>query len=646
MDKITKIIHLEEAKNRTPNALPYYMYDESSNTCVLQYDSNTWGGYCVDVLIPKTSNENLPLLRWANKLSSIYHFQEVEVTNDNGVIVAYWLRYKNLMMLYRWLINVFIPSINFYTKCDGEFKNVSVNDSDLIFDSNVLLFNTLFDAEEAGVEEGEIVAITDLYGDLLKKFIDIETVKEFLMFIDKLLKNGLFSPLSGATPYIDVAFSMDSKYEDLGIMTPLIENWVPKKKYYLGESVLRDNTQYQLQKCEKNSYDKYELVGSLLDAVLDARERGDERYIFVNNEHNIPSKCFDLSLSPFISSNNGKKISYAYCILEEKNNETGLISYYLIQPYYNGSYVNGQYCFDINEEHWRKQTVNKNYCSFFRNENDEIAYQCQPMRENTPEITGITESKLIALKRKVTSVDDFGEVLPFIIIDGSIYGDLYYSIGITNETKYSDCWRGDELTQIRYKEFDGEYTNETTINTVGAISSDDFIYEEGIAEFTYYIGSQLDVEINGDNITKSRIDYTGVKYVEEWCFIKEEKTVRIDGDDVLYIYIKFYPKENNEYITNNLDINGKTPIYSIVTYYGKEAMSNDEIHVQNFKDENLLGIQDINMLKYDLQSDKYVNAIDCRIERGIATAFERHNILGEVKSFADLENYRNNFFGI
>jgi hypothetical protein len=57
-------------------------------------------------------------------------------------------------------------------------------------------------------------------------------------------------------------------------------------------------------------------------------------------------------------------------------------------------------------------------------------------------------------------------------------------------------------------------------------------------------------------------------------------------------------------------------------------------------------VQDVNTLEYDSSDGRYVSAIDAHIERGKAGALEKHQILGEIKTFADLENYRNNFFQI
>ena len=53
-----------------------------------------------------------------------------------------------------------------------------------------------------------------------------------------------------------------------------------------------------------------------------------------------------------------------------------------------------------------------------------------------------------------------------------------------------------------------------------------------------------------------------------------------------------------------------------------------------YADESILGITDMKA------------EVDANIERNPngVSAFERHNILSEVNTFADLENYKNNFF--
>ena len=62
--------------------------------------------------------------------------------------------------------------------------------------------------------------------------------------------------------------------------------------------------------------------------------------------------------------------------------------------------------------------------------------------------------------------------------------------------------------------------------------------------------------------------------------------------------------------------------------------TNDNEPLHLFKDDTSIGVQDSRQ------------SIDANVERGTYAAFERHSILGEIKTFEDLSNYRNNFFGI
>ena len=671
MDKIYRKISLEQGKNRTPNALPYYMINNEEHTCVLQDNGNAWNGYCVDILAPKTANRCFPIYNWVYDLEDIYHFEEVEVPVgdvivNNGtttecickpenVAVAFLLRYKNLMNMYHWLKNVFFESIMYYTRCENDFKQLTVSDRNKIFYTDIELFNNLIEA--VNVPVGTIVGVTNLYNEFINRFKTRETATEFLTFMERLLKEGLFEYLSGTTPYFDFEFSLTTTDVDLGVMSAAITDWVPKKKYYLGDYVLYNNQLYQLRFCDNSKYDKFLLTGQLLIDMLTNVEQGDGLYVLVNNERDIPRETFSLN-KPKISAQTGEKIDYTYCILQET--VSGLSNYYLIQPYYNGCVVYGVNAFDDGKPsmHWYITSKNGGIKQYFTYNTENNTYTYESMGEEVPELTGITESKLIALKRKVTSVDDFGEVLPFIIdSSGSTNTELFYSIGIVNETEDDGGeWRGDELVQIRYRERNGEYSSATTIVNTGEtfddrlinVTCDDFIYDSGVIEFTYYIGCQIKMYVTFFDwlkvLVKQRIPYTGVKYTEEWYFNKLEKTVRIDNEDKTFRYINLYPIDTIDYSANNVDINGKKPIYSIITYYGKEIANADLLYTQYYKEEDLLGVQDVNMTEYDPQTRKYVKAIDCYIDRGIAASYERHNILNEVKTFSDLVNYRNNFF--
>lgn len=665
MEKVHRVISLEQARNRTPNQLPYYAVDnpyayEGANypTCTLHDDPNDhhpWGEYCVDLLIPLTANECgsdkacVPAINWAMKLWDTFNMEKVEIVNEEGqcTTVAYWARYKNLMRIYFWLINTFTKSILFYKKCSSGFKRIHIESTYSICDSDIPLYPSL--AAASLVEMGEIVGVTPLYEEFIALFKEQDNAQNFCQFIDKLAHDGLFEPLSGTTPYMDVEFAITSTQTDLGLMSPLAQQWEAKKKYYLGEIVLYNNCSYVLHTCDYGNYEKYEITGDLLKCVLSDTTDSyrivdtvpDDIYnITWAREFNIPGMYTD-------DYRNYYSYTYQRCVLRETD-ENGFTKYSFIYPYYKGYFdmKTKLFNFDSSEgEHWvRMDSV--------------LEGRKEDTSRDAEEFTGITESKLITLKRKVSSVDDLGEQLEFIINDDDDVAEMQYMLGITNEVIDYDepnnpllkHGHGDELTAIRYKSNDDD-AEWQEITHEGGITPDDFDADSGIIEFTYYIGCDVDYTYTppaggtGEpTVTKTRIEYTGVKYVEEWTFHKDVKTFNYGGASVTYEYVYILPIYNDNYGAENLDIQNKKPIYSIVTYYWKQSKINEALITPVYKDEDILGLQNINTLEYDLTSKKYVNTINGYIPRGTAASFERHNILGEVKTFADLENYRNNFF--
>ena len=662
MEKIHKIISLEQAKNRTQNKLPFYYVDEETNTC--KFNENTgetnlsWGGYCVDVLIPEVGDECgqetpcIPSISWVRDTQDSLGLKRVTFTEKNGdeecTMVAYWARYKNLMREYHWLVNDFLSSLLFYKMCQNNAKMIIIRDKSSVFTTDMQIFETLEDAE-TGATYGEIFAVSSLYNEFMWKFKSKTNGKNFLDFVERIVNEGLFAPMSGTTPYMDVTLSITSKQTDMGMMSPFVEEWIPKKKYYLGEIVLYEGKTYQLRMCE-HKYDKFLLTGSFLDEILAAISSGDERYILCQDEQHLPAKLFNLNTSTIISEN-GKKIDYRFGILEDTT--TNAPQYYLIQPYYNG-YTNSKLVVQFDntrQAHWFLYTNNTNDLKhyFIFNDSDCTNGVMNPQgNPEKPELTGITESKLVNLRRKITSVDDFGNQLPFVIPNGIYGGDteLVYLLGVTNEQTYDNGeLRGDCLLQIRYRETEeDEWIDVQATSSANTISSDVFTCDSGIVEFTYLIGCQVKQNILTNEMIP--IQYTGVKYVEQWMFSKQESECIIDTHQCNFTYINLTPIYFDEYGVDNVDINGKTPIYSLVTYYGKEIAYANAIYAPYYKEEDLLGVQDVNTLEYDPQYHRYVNSIDANIERGISAAFERHNILGEIKTFSDLENYRNNFFQI
>ena len=73
-----------------------------------------------------------------------------------------------------------------------------------------------------------------------------------------------------------------------------------------------------------------------------------------------------------------------------------------------------------------------------------------------------------------------------------------------------------------------------------------------------------------------------------------------------------------------------------VMRYNSNQLLSEFQDVNGFLDESVLGIQDIKM-----DVDAYIDR-----NKNNTASFERHNILGEVNTFDDLSNYRNNYFNL
>lgn len=160
-------------------------------------------------------------------------------------------------------------------------------------------------------------------------------------------------------------------------------------------------------------------------------------------------------------------------------------------------------------------------------------------------------------------------------------------------------------------------------------------------EFTYVIGGELYMDsdkqilksykVNPFDISKSRDDNKisfngyGVWYREEFPIRKlQSKNFVINGGEQRLFF--------DEIIFNIDNVNENNIICNNVRYKGdtyKTITTNDPV----FRDEKMLG------LCLPLKEE-----IDVLINRGASAAFERHLQLSEIKTWDDLEKYRNGTF--
>jgi hypothetical protein len=272
---------------------------------------------------------------------------------------------------------------------------------------------------------------------------------------------------------------------------------------------------------------------------------------------------------------------------------------------------------------------------------------------------GIIESQLNEYKKKRVSVDDNGTLLPFIIeyIEGYNY-EIEKNTGVKilkddmeHDTslpfKIGDVLivdNGDDTKTINEIISIGFYKTSNENDCVHCFSTKgDIVKYSDISKFNIdidvapFIGFKY---ISGKIVdSKNNVIEPGLIYEERYSYNKSKmENVEIDGKGGLtfnYIDVKF--NESKVTIDNNRDINSISvnPLYTNVCVdYTMLSKSNETNYAPVYKDESLLGVSNVN------------SEINVNITRGISAAFERHQILGEVKTFQDLQNFRNNYFEI
>lgn len=187
-------------------------------------------------------------------------------------------------------------------------------------------------------------------------------------------------------------------------------------------------------------------------------------------------------------------------------------------------------------------------------------------------------------------------------------------------------------------------------NYVKYQTMDDYLYlvnnwngETGIIYFKYYIGAELENGRNDDGEIDRELPYVyngGKKrliYRDEYRFTGRKVTETINGETRTFVYLDIdydYAKKNvvleNIYnYSTDVIMSNITAITQSITE-GGEATSPDFQNADYFMEDYQLG------LAFVANNNENVY-----IDRGTATAFERHLRLSEVNTVEDLENYHN-----
>lgn len=327
----------------------------------------------------------------------------------------------------------------------------------------------------------------------------------------------------------------------------------------------------------------------------------------------------------------------------------------------------------LNKDEFYKKDVDPNVYSlpinsYYVSENDTYVKLAVGTIEN---VEGVTNSKLISLRRLKRLVDDKGEEsIPnnesqvdwCCLYEKSKYGGEEY-----NDVLNIQTWV-DENGNITYYE---NWDDMTVYNVLSPGNDKPSGYENNLLAFgdildkidkdektqtitfTYYIGAHL---IGGgiNTVTSTteptqyrfsgfKIDdkHKGVEYTETYYYDKEtfgEYNTDLRPSENLENNPEnkgeFYTTGSKLLIKSNLGNNGKI-LSNILADFTTEITEPDYIYSKDYRTDELIGVS-------------FEPIVDANIvvDRGINSAFERHLKLGEVKTLDDLVNYGNNFFNV
>lgn len=172
------------------------------------------------------------------------------------------------------------------------------------------------------------------------------------------------------------------------------------------------------------------------------------------------------------------------------------------------------------------------------------------------------------------------------------------------------------------------------------------VFDNPKIEITYALGARLRQEDNKlilDETSPFKVPETqldlwegeGIWYFETYPLKKlcvENFTINEKENQYTYDMIDF-SKEETTYTFEGIDFPRKNYILCNDIRYKSESYHKFSTYNPVFRDEKMMNVSSNIKENYDVV-----------IDRGSAAAFERHLQLGELKTWADLENYRNGMF--
>lgn len=546
METIKKIISLEDYKNR-------FNY---TNACLFEIKNdntvNNWGKIPMDCYF--SNKDDCAFYEIKNNIP----FNDGIIINDKNEfnIVNDVLRYKNIIHWYNWL-NEYGKKCNYYKLCKQNdiLKWVYLNAD--FFDINYGLYNEnetiirslkFLPSANEEYKIGDIVEIND-NADLFNTIFRLngDSKRYEILFLDFIKEYfyGNKNDIAISIPYIDIPLYLTQKIDNLGLLSNNAEEWDPRKKYVVGDTVIFNKNLYVLKKGD--AYELMEMTGGLFDMFKKKYDdfndgENDLYYVFVENlpveNDEINTIIYDAETLKrnifFIVTENDIKFYYPYLIHKAKKNDE-----------------NNEFIFD--ETLWEKSIKNDDESSLTKSgivlgklfeENNDKQYI----------LTSKAESKLSQLKRYKKTIDNEGNVLSFIINEnGSTDTELPFKMGRTNINIDShDNIYVDIINSIKIENNDNSESLILNYNTKN----------NRVKIIKIFTSKNVDIYDNtiklNENITLQNIEENNIIYYD-WI----EKYRNKNYDETIEI-VKELPEAKEENLDAFLQISSSTN--NIITY--------------------------------------------------------------------------------
>ena len=485
----------------------------------------------------------------------------------------------------------------------------------------------------------------ELGGDMMKEYLSDKTelINDTVEYFKNIVCIKKLHNIKNLYPYININIYISSNIDDMGEYSLYSKEWISGNRYYVGDTVIYvsdddpNGSSYILDKG-----DNYELV--IMDDDFYTQSKQSDNYLIIElpNKELIINECnneiSDLGNKNFLRD--GKKIIY----YDQENHMC-----YIPLAYYCGYYDsnNNEIYFDdlidgeIKTNHW---IINSDESSLRSLKIDGYNDEWSSIEDK---IESKIESKLSSLRRYKKSYDDDGNELPgiinYTIVNGvkAINPELDFIFSINEVHNLSET----------YDEYNGRYVYHGDIIESILYSKDGISFNSdkdgaNFIKFIYYIGVKLNENIdnNGNKYWSISNEYEdGTKYDETYHIniAMTKNNVKIDGKEVNIKYDEIDFSTNTTIIySNDLDYAPIKTIFSKAISYSNQLFSKNEnnntfniVNSPIYKEEYKLGIS--TPIKKD---------VNVYIDRGINAAFERHLIFGEINTYQDMENYKNDYF--